>query len=216
MPWQSINPIRPMSRCSMRNRWPNGCSPISEFCRSVRLLYWRCCFWFHGVNGTLRLSGPRLSGILMGWVVLFSDSSEKHTYIIALAGFMLWYWSRPVRTRTDKALFWGNFVLLGLVPIDLICPVPVMRFITQTLWLHVWFFCFTWSRMVWLTFFCPVAESPDSFAAGAETVDRRVRLDPAIRSISFVLVTIRTLILFLIWPVRWRNCVVFILTNGCI
>ena len=43
-----------------------------------------------------------------------------------------------------------------------------------------------------------------------------VRLDPAIRSISFVLVTIRTLILFLIWPVRWRNCVVFILTNGCI
>lgn len=25
--------------------------------------------------------------------------------------------------------------------------------------------------MVWLTFFCPVAEFPDSFAAGAETVD---------------------------------------------
>ena len=110
-------------------------------------------------------------GILMGWVVLFSDSSEKHTYIIALAGFMLWHWSRPVRTRTDKALFWGNFVLLGLVPIDLICPVPVMRCITQTLWLHVWFFCFTWLRMVWLTFFCPVAEFPDSSAAGAETAD---------------------------------------------
>lgn len=100
-------------------------------------------------------------GILMGWVVLLSDSAEKHTYLIALTGFALWYWSRPVRTRTDKILFWTNFALLGLVPIDIVCPVPVMRFITRTLWLHVWVFCFTWLRMCFLTFLRPVAEFGD-------------------------------------------------------
>lgn len=99
-------------------------------------------------------------GILMGWVVLFSDSAEKHTYVIALAGFALWYWSRPRHTLTDRVLFWANFVLLGLVPIDIICPVPVMHFVTRTLWLHVWLFCFTWLRMAYLTFLRPVADFP--------------------------------------------------------
>lgn len=33
-------------------------------------------------------------GILMGWVILFSDSAEKNTYLVAMAGFMLWYRSR--------------------------------------------------------------------------------------------------------------------------
>lgn len=108
-------------------------------------------------------------GILMGWVVLFSDSAEKHTYLIALTGFALWYWSRAgVRTRTDKALFWANFVLLGLVPIDIICPVPVMQFVTRTLWLHVWVFCFTWLRMVWLTFLEPVGEFPKPVSDGPD------------------------------------------------
>lgn len=104
--------------------------------------------------------------ILMGWVVLFSDSAEKHTYVIALAGFALWYWSRPERTRTDRALFWSNFVLLGIMPIDLLCPVSVMRFVAGTLSLHIWVFFLTWIRMAWLTFFRPVAEFPERGAAG--------------------------------------------------
>ncbi|WP_418981948.1 glycosyltransferase 87 family protein [Alistipes sp.] len=108
-------------------------------------------------------------GILMGWVVLFSDSAEKHTYVIALTGFALWYWSRPRHTRTDKVLFWANFVLLGLVPIDIICPVPVMRFVTRTLWLHVWVFCFTWLRMAYLTFLRPVADFPQAAESDPDT-----------------------------------------------
>ena len=45
-------------------------------------------------------------GILMGWVVLLSDSAEKHTYIIALAGFMLWYLEQTntYRNRQDSIL----------------------------------------------------------------------------------------------------------------
>lgn len=113
-------------------------------------------------------------GILMGWVVLFSDSAEKHTYLIALTGFALWYWSRPRPTRADRVLLWSNFVLLGLVPIDLLCPVPVMEFLTRTLWLHVWVFCFTWLRMAFLTFLRPVAEFPEP-ATGAADTGRPVR-----------------------------------------
>lgn len=101
-------------------------------------------------------------GILMGWVVLLSDSAEKHTYIIALAGFMLWYWSRLRHTRIDKVLFWSCFALLCIVPIDFLVPVPVMRFLTATLWLHVWVFFITWLRMIWLTFFHPTEEEAAS------------------------------------------------------
>lgn len=99
-------------------------------------------------------------GILMGWVVLFSDSAEKHTYVIALAGYMLWYWTRQ-RSRTDRVLLWTVFGLMCIVPIDILCPVPVMKFITQTLWLHVWVFTLVWLRMVWFSFLCPVKALPD-------------------------------------------------------
>ena len=101
--------------------------------------------------------------ILMGWVVLLSDSAEKHTYIIALAGFILWYWSRSERTIIDRILFWSCFFLLCIVPIDIIVPVPVMQFITRTLWLHVWVFFIVWIRMISLTFLSPhkqMIESP--------------------------------------------------------
>lgn len=96
-------------------------------------------------------------GILMCWVVLFSDSAEKHTYIIALSGFMLWYWTRR-HTLTDKVLFWAIFFLMCLVPIDILVPVPVMKLLTATLWLHIWVFTFAWLRMIWLTFFHPVTD----------------------------------------------------------
>jgi len=90
-------------------------------------------------------------GILMGWVVLMSDSAEIHTYVIAIAGLALWYWSRTTRTVLDKCLLWSNFFLFCIVPVDILCPTPVMEFITKTLWLHVWVFLFTWVRMILLT-----------------------------------------------------------------
>ena len=97
-------------------------------------------------------------GILMGWVILFSDSAEKHTYIIALAGYMLWYFNHAPR-RVDKWLLWANFFLLCIVPIDILFPVRWMKFICYTLWLNVWVFLFTWLRMAWVTFFRPCEPS---------------------------------------------------------
>lgn len=95
-------------------------------------------------------------GILMGWVILFSLSTEKHTYVIALAGYLLWYWVQARKTRLDRTLFWANFVLLVVVPVDLICPTPVMRFLCDTLQLNIYCFTFTWLRMIYLTFLRPM------------------------------------------------------------
>ena len=95
-------------------------------------------------------------GILMGWVILFSLSTEKHTYVIALAGYLLWYWVQARKTRLDRTLFWTNFVLLVVVPVDLICPTPVMRFLCDTLQLNIYCFAFTWLRMIYLTFLRPM------------------------------------------------------------
>ena len=81
-------------------------------------------------------------GILMGWVILFSLSTEKHTYVIALAGYLLWYWVQARKTRLDRTLFWANFVLLvartgrsGLP--DAGHAVPVRHAATEHLLLHV-------------------------------------------------------------------------------
>jgi hypothetical protein len=91
-------------------------------------------------------------GILTGWVILFSDSSERHTYLIALAGYMLWYWT-IVPNRIDRILFWANFVVLTVMPVDLLCPPALMLFVFNTLTLNLWLFTFTWLRMCRRTLF---------------------------------------------------------------
>lgn len=94
-------------------------------------------------------------GILMGWVILFSLSTEKHTYVIALLGYLLWYWVQARKATFDKVLFWANFILLVVVPVDLICPPPVMRFLCDTVQLNIWCFTITWFRMIYVTFLKP-------------------------------------------------------------
>jgi len=96
-------------------------------------------------------------GILMGWIILFSNAAEKHTYIIALAGFLLWYWPRRERTVPDKILYWANFAILVLMPIDLLCPPAVMRFFFDTLDANQWLFIFTWLVMICKTMIIPLA-----------------------------------------------------------
>lgn len=91
-------------------------------------------------------------GILMSWTILFSDSAELHTYIIALLGYMLWYKTR-IPALFDRILLWSNFFLLCLVPIDIFVPTVLMNFLTKTLSLHIWVFLITWIRMIWITFF---------------------------------------------------------------
>lgn len=97
--------------------------------------------------------------VLMGWTIIFSDAAEKHTYIIALAGFMLWYWSQPSRTIIDKICFWAIFIFLCVVPVDLFVPKSVMNIICHVLYLNVWVMLIVWIRIAYKTFFTPATAS---------------------------------------------------------
>lgn len=94
--------------------------------------------------------------IIMGWIILFSNSPEKHTYVIALVGYLLWYWTQPTRSVYDRTLYWLNLVVLVLMPIDLLCPVGIMRFVFDTIDANQWLFILTWGTMVARTLVRPL------------------------------------------------------------
>ncbi|MBN2863512.1 MAG: DUF2029 domain-containing protein [Bacteroidales bacterium] len=94
----------------------------------------------------------RFLGILMSWVILFGLSSEKHTYVIAMTGYIIWYLSsRP--DRLDRVLLWANFLFLGIMPIDILFPYKISSFVLAKLHLGVIVFSITWFIMVYKTFF---------------------------------------------------------------
>ena len=97
-------------------------------------------------------------GILMSWAILFGVSSERHTYIIAMVGYAIWYLSSNP-TRLDKVLLWINFILLGILPIDILCPWTISNFILAKLNLGVMVFTITWWIMVYKTFISHVSSS---------------------------------------------------------
>ena len=83
----------------------------------------------------------------MGWIIVFGDSSETHTYLIALAGYMLWYWLQTEHTLFDKVLFWALFVFFGIVPVDAFVPVSVHNFLNNTLYIDVYLYTLAWCKM---------------------------------------------------------------------
>ena len=85
----------------------------------------------------------------MGWIILFGDSSETHTYLIALAGYMLWYWLQPRHSLFDKILFWALIVFFGIVPVDVFVPASVHRFLNETLFIDVYLYTLVWCKMFW-------------------------------------------------------------------
>lgn len=86
-------------------------------------------------------------GVLMGWIIVFGDSSETHTYLIALAGYMLWYWLQAEHTLFDKVLFWAMFVFFSIVPVDAFVPVSVHNFLNNTLYIDVYLYTLAWCKM---------------------------------------------------------------------
>jgi hypothetical protein len=95
-------------------------------------------------------------GIMMSWAILFGLSSERHTYVIAMVGYAIWYLN-IVPTILDKVLLWLNFILLAIFPIDIICPWVVSNFILAKLNMGVIIFAITWGVMVYKTYTSRVA-----------------------------------------------------------
>ena len=88
--------------------------------------------------------------VLMGFIILFSDCPETHTYLIAIAGWLLAFWLQPQRTRIDWILFWLLFVNFAILPTDVLCPPKIHEFFHETLWLDVYTFTLCWCRTLWL------------------------------------------------------------------
>lgn len=90
--------------------------------------------------------------IIMGWIMLFGNATEKHTYVIAIVGYLFWYWTLQRHTVFDKVLYWTNLVVLVLMPVDIICPPVVMRFFFDTLDFNQWLFLVTWLTIIIKTY----------------------------------------------------------------
>lgn len=93
-------------------------------------------------------------GVFMAWVILFGTASECHTYLIALLGYLLWYF-QGTRTIWDRILLWVNFAILIISPIDVFCPTFIHEYIFRTLHINEILFTITWAVMYYDTFWMP-------------------------------------------------------------
>ena len=92
--------------------------------------------------------------VLMGYVILFSNSSESHTYVIPLIGYQFWYWSMKragALTRFDRVIFWATLAVVVVMPVDVLCPPRVMQLFYG--WqVNLWLLLILWLRMAWTAF----------------------------------------------------------------
>ncbi len=87
--------------------------------------------------------------IIMIFCPLFGNSTEKHTYIIAIVGFLYWYYSLEKPDKITKILYWANFIVLVIMPVDLLFPPKIMRYLFNQLDLNQWVILITWITMVY-------------------------------------------------------------------
>ncbi len=87
--------------------------------------------------------------VLTGFMILFSDCPETHTYIIAFPFYAMAFWLRPRRTWLDWVLFWSLVFNFCILPTDILCPPWIHNYIHETYWLDVYTYFFCWLRMIW-------------------------------------------------------------------
>lgn len=115
---------------------------------SVLVLIGAMFFWLKKRWSDFRFRVETLA-VMMGYIILFSDSPETHTYIIALSGYMMAFWLQPQRSKFDWILFWLLFVNFCILPVDALCPTPVYRFFHNNFWLDVYCMAIAWIRVIW-------------------------------------------------------------------
>ncbi len=88
-------------------------------------------------------------GVLTGFMILFSDCPETHTYIITFPFYAMAFWLQPKRTWLDWTLFWSLVVNFCILPTDVLCPAWLHEYIHRTYWVDVYTYFFCWLRMTW-------------------------------------------------------------------
>ena len=92
---------------------------------------------------------------LMGYIILFSNSSEGHTYVISLIGYQMWYWTMArenLLNRMDKILYWLIFVIVVVMPVDIFCP-PALMNIFYDLQVNLWLIIAMWLKICYNAYF---------------------------------------------------------------
>lgn len=91
--------------------------------------------------------------VMMGFVILFSDCPETHTYVISLPGYLMCYFTIwKMGKLWDKILFWALIVFMGMMPSDVFCPVAVHDLINGHFFVDIYCYFFIWLTIIYRTF----------------------------------------------------------------
>jgi hypothetical protein len=88
-------------------------------------------------------------GVITGFMIMFSDCPETHTYIIAFPFYAMAFWLRNKRTWIDWTLFWLLVVNFCILPTDVLCPAWLHNYIHETYWIDLYTYLLCWLRMIW-------------------------------------------------------------------
>lgn len=116
---------------------------IVVFAALAVLFFWRYKRWS---DFRFRV---RALGVLTGFMILFSDCPETHTYVITFPFYAMAFWLQPKRNWIDWTLFWSLVVNFCILPTDVLCPAWLHNFVHRTFWLDVYTYFFCWLRMIW-------------------------------------------------------------------
>ena len=116
---------------------------ITVMCLMAIAFFWRYKRW-----GDFKFRVRALAA-LTGFMILFSDCPETHTYIIAFPFYAMSFWLQNKRTWYDWTLFWLLVVNFCILPTDVLCPAWLHNYIHETFWLDVYTFFLCWLRIIW-------------------------------------------------------------------
>ena len=99
---------------------------IVVFATLAALFFWRYKRWS---DFRFRV---RALGTLTGFMILFSDCPETHTYIITFPFYAMAFWLQPKRNWIDWTLFWSLVVNFCILPTDVLCPAWLHNFVHRS------------------------------------------------------------------------------------
>ena len=139
---------------------------ITVMCLMAIGFFWRYKRW-----GDFKFRVRALAA-LTGFMILFSDCPETHTYIIAFPFYAMSFWLQNKRTWYDWTLFWLLVVNFCILPTDVLCPAWLHNYIHETFWLDVYTFFLCWLRIIWFAVGPEESDEKDTKGSGTFVTSR--------------------------------------------
>jgi hypothetical protein len=81
------------------------------------------------------------------WVVIFNHKGESPTYIVALTGVAIWYFTQPAN-KTNTILIWLTLIFTSFSSTDLITPYWIARTYVEPYSVKAVFCTIVWVKIV--------------------------------------------------------------------